>query len=199
MATPLTFEEPEGVFRGGAPSRQSLPRAASIRRARRLGALACALVVVLFSQVARAGDPIRPDPRLTPGAVLTTDTAIVCQHGYSASVRHTSGRMKAAIYREYGIVHGGGHYEIDHLIPLSIGGADVAANLWPQSHDMQPWNADVKDRLELRLLHLVCHGDVPIAEAQHDIAADWIAAYQKYCATARDCPSYAATHRGAAD
>jgi len=36
-----------------------------------------------------AGDlPIRPDPKLTPGAVLTTDGAAVCQPGYSKSVRH---------------------------------------------------------------------------------------------------------------
>jgi len=163
MTTALRFGEANGIFRGGTQTGRSLPRAVSVRNARRLCALAYAFVVVVFSQAVLAGDPIRPDPRLTPGAVLTTDTTIVCQHGYSASVRHTSGRMKAAIYREYGVVHGSGHYEIDHLIPLSIGGADVAANLWPQSHDTQPWNADVKDRLELRLLHLVCHGEVPIA------------------------------------
>jgi len=131
MATPLSFNEANGFFCGNAQSARSLPRAAGVGNARRLCALACALVVVVFSQDVLAGDPNRPDPRLTPGAVLTTDTTIVCQHGYSASVRHTSGRMKAAIYREYGVVHGSGHYEIDHLIPLSIGGADVAANLWP--------------------------------------------------------------------
>lgn len=131
MTTALRFGEANGIFRGGTQTGRSLPRAVSVRNARRLCALAYAFVVVVFSQAVLAGDPIRPDPRLTPGAVLTTDTTIVCQHGYSASVRHTSGRMKAAIYREYGVVHGSGHYEIDHLIPLSIGGADVAANLWP--------------------------------------------------------------------
>jgi hypothetical protein len=92
--------------------------------------------------------------------------------------------------------HNGHHYEIDHLVPLSIGGADVAENLWPQSYDTAPWNANVKDRLELKLLHLVCHGDIPMAQAQQEIATDWVAAYQKYCPTEQDCPSYDESHGG---
>lgn len=135
-------------------------------------------------------DPIRPDPRMTPGAALTTDPSVVCHVGYSKTVRHTSGKLKHRIYVEYGLDRKGGHYEIDHLIPLSIGGADVAENLWPQSYDTVPWNAHIKDRLELKLLHLVCHGDLPIIQAQRDIAQDWVAAYQKYCPTERDCPGY---------
>jgi hypothetical protein len=59
-----------------------------------------------------------------------------------------------------------------------------------------PWNAAVKDRLEWRLLHLVCGGQVPAMEAQQAIAADWIGAYQRYCPTEADCPSYAAAHGG---
>jgi hypothetical protein len=87
---------------------------------------------------------------------------------------------------------------MDHLIPLSLGGADAAPNLWPESRDTQPWNAEVKDRLEWRLLHLVCSGQVPAAEAQRAFAKDWIAVYQRYCPSRADCPSYAATH-GACD
>jgi hypothetical protein len=141
-------------------------------------------------------DPIRPDPRLTPGAVVTTDPSAVCYPGYSRTVRHTSGMLKHQIYVEYGVDHNGHHYEIDHLVPLSIGGADVAENLWPQSYDTAPWNANVKDRLELKLLHLVCHGDIPMAQAQQEIATDWVAAYQKYCPTEQDCPSYDESHGG---
>ncbi len=79
--------------------------------------------------------PICPDPSLTPGAILTTHTAMVCQPGYSRSVRHTSGKVKASIYREYGLDRTLSHFEVDHLISLELGGADVAANLWPQSYD----------------------------------------------------------------
>ena len=79
---------------------------------------------------------------------------------------------------------------MDHLVPLSIGGADVVENLWPQSHDTQPWNADVKDRLEWKLLSLVCRGELPMAQAQREIATNWIEAYKKYCQTERDCPNF---------
>jgi hypothetical protein len=127
-----------------------------------------------------AADSILPDPTLTPGAVLTTDTATICQPGYSRTVRHTSGKLKLQIYVEYGIDRNNGHYEIDHLIPLGIGGADTRANLWPESRDTTPWNAGVKDRLENYLHVEVCAGRVAIVDAQEAIATDWVAAYQKY-------------------
>ena len=141
---------------------------------------AASLALALFAATALAGDPIRPDPRLTPGEVATTDVSMICQPGYSKSIRHTSGQLKAFIYREYHLDRRQGHYEIDHLIPLGIGGADVAANLWPQSYGTTPWNAAVKDQLEDHLHREVCAGRIPIDRAQQEIAQDWIAAYQKY-------------------
>ncbi len=135
---------------------------------------------VLSTSAALADDPIRPDPRLTPGAVLTTDLSAICRPGYTKTVRHTSGKLKAFIYREYRIDRNGGNYEIDHLIPLEVGGADVRENLWPESWDTEPWNAHVKDRLENYLHEAVCAGRMPIDQAQRAIAQDWIGAYQKY-------------------
>jgi hypothetical protein len=38
--------------------------------------------------------------------------------------------------------------EMDHLIPLSLGGSNRQKNLWPQSEITEPWNAHVKDKLE---------------------------------------------------
>jgi hypothetical protein len=144
----------------------------------KLFAVAAAL---LLAFPAIAGEPpIRPDPKLTPGAVLTTDAATVCTKGYAKTVRHTPGKLKAEIYREYGIDKTAGHFEIDHLISLELGGADVAANLWPQSYDTQPWNAHVKDKVEDRLHALVCAGELSLEQAQREIATDWIAAYEKY-------------------
>lgn len=144
-------------------------------------AFICSLAIVALSAtVTFAADPALPNPKLTPGAVLTTDAAVICQPGYSRSVRHTSGSLKHRIYLEYRIIQKIGRFEIDHLIPLSIGGADTRENLWPESHDTKPWNADVKDRLENYLHAEVCAGRVPLADAQEAVAADWIAAYRKY-------------------
>src|SRR6185503_21043942 len=104
-------------------------------------------ILLLLAGTAYGAD--LPNPDLTPGKVLTTDAATICKPGYAQTVRHTPGSVKAERYRTYGIrKHGPGDYEIDHLISLELGGADVAANLWPQSYHTSPWNAHVKDRLE---------------------------------------------------
>jgi hypothetical protein len=136
---------------------------------------------ILLNLSATAGDlPIRPDPKLTPGAILTNDAVTVCQPGYAKTVRHTSGKLKAQIYREYGLDKTSSHFEVDHLISLELGGADIAANLWPESYDTVPWNAHLKDALENRLHALVCAGKLPLMQTQNEIATDWIAAYEKY-------------------
>lgn len=137
------------------------------------------LALLLSAATAFADDPIRPDPQLTPGESMTTDPGLVCRPGYTKTVRHTSGALKRKVYRKYGIDRRGGHYEIDHLVPLELGGADVERNLWPQSYDTQPWNARIKDALENYLHAEVCAGRMPIEEAQNKIATDWIAAYEQ--------------------
>jgi len=35
---------------------------------------------------------------------MTTDASVVCMPGYAKSVRHVSGKVKAQVYAEYGIV-----------------------------------------------------------------------------------------------
>ena len=46
-----------------------------------------------------------------------------------------------------------------------------------------------------RLIRLVCGGPVATEQAQREIAADWIAAYGRYCPTDADCPAYRAARR----
>jgi hypothetical protein len=44
--------------------------------------------------------------------------------------------------------------------------------LWPESYWTEPWNAHLKDKLEDRLHELVCSGQIPLEQAQKEIATD---------------------------
>jgi hypothetical protein len=109
--------------------------------------------------LAQQPTPIVPDLNLTPGDTFDVTTEDLCVPGYSKKVRDAPAEMKREVYEEYGVTsHGSGDYEVDHLIPLELGGSNSINNLWPKSHRTSPWNAQVKDRLEGKLHELVCSG-----------------------------------------
>src|SRR6202162_4092340 len=92
--------------------------------------------------LAQQPTPILPDPSLTPGSTFDVTAQDVCTPGYARKVRDVPAEMKSQVYREYGITsHGPGDYEIDHLIPLELGGSNSIKNLWPESYRTSPWNA----------------------------------------------------------
>ncbi|MGY2894346.1 sunset domain-containing protein [Deinococcus sp. UYEF24] len=125
--------------------------------------------------------PLVPDPKLSPGDVLTSDPKIVCVSGYTKTVRNVPQSLKEQVYREYGITsRQSGEYEIDHLISLELGGSNSIRNLFPESYKTTPLNAHVKDKLENKLHDLACSGKITLAEAQQAIASNWTTAYVKY-------------------
>src|SRR5260221_1051161 len=68
----------------------------------------------------------RPDPRCTPGAVFSGVTyQKICVAGYTRTVRNVSASEKAQVFTEYGVTsHTPGQYEVDHLMPLELGGSN---------------------------------------------------------------------------
>lgn len=136
-------------------------------------------------------DKALPSSRITPGALNpAVDQAnideTICVHGYSRSIRPPekyTERLKRLGIRQYGYSDWRlRDYEEDHLISLALGGSPTNPhNLWPEPHHViGGWGSYTKDRLEDRLHSLVCHGRVPLAQAQRDIATDWIAAFKRY-------------------
>jgi hypothetical protein len=144
------------------------------------------LTLILLSSVSTLGQqpkPLLPDPKLTPGDVFDVTIQDICVPGYSKKVRAVPRALRKQAYAKYGITSANeGDYQMDHLIPLSLGGSNSIRNLWPQTYHTTPWNAHVKDVLEVRLHNLVCNRKVDLQTAQHEIATDWIKAYQKYIA-----------------
>lgn len=146
-----------------------------------LGLLALALASLGQAAPYNLKAPLLPDPVKTPGDVLTTDPKVICQSGYTQTVRNVPQALKEQVYRSYGIAsRQPGEYEVDHLISLELGGSNSVRNLWPESYKTQPLNARVKDTLENKLHDLACSGKITFPEAQQAIARDWEAAYRKY-------------------
>jgi hypothetical protein len=118
------------------------------------------------------------DPRVTQRNIRNT----ICRRGYTASVRpplEYTNTMKHRLMRVYGVTGSIHDYELDHLIPLELGGCpDCQANLWPQPRNVFP-GASEKDEVEDYLHHQVCSGVLPLAEARREIASDWYAVYKR--------------------
>jgi len=126
------------------------------------------------------GPAILNDLTVTPGAVRTTNEALLCPHANTKAVRHVTEAEKRQVCKEYGVPAdrcNGKNYEIDHLISLELGGSNAVANLWPEPY-AGPFGARTKDRVENFAHAQVCSGKIPLAAAQHWIAVNWYAEYR---------------------
>jgi hypothetical protein len=140
------------------------------------------LIPLLLLSSSVNAQAIVPDPTLTPGAVRTTDVNEICSSG-TRELRHWSRERDDWIMAEYGLSTGPHpDYEVDHLIPLGLGGADDDKNLWaePRRSIEKEWPAEKKDELENRLRELVCAGQLDVREAQEAIRDDWTEAFKQY-------------------
>jgi hypothetical protein len=118
-----------------------------------------------------------PDPRCTPGSRFKLATPrVFCQSGYTATVRHVTEAIKERVYRSYGITsHQAGEYEIDHLVPLELGGSNSISNLFPEAAAPRPGFHE-KDQLENETHDRACSGG-DWRLMQRRIAADWTKLY----------------------
>lgn len=137
---------------------------------------------------AQALTPWLPDLSRTPGAVdprVTQDTVAttICVAGYTETVRPHIAVTTALKRRQmvaWGLSGKTRDYEEDHLVSLEVGGAPAdPKNLWPMPY-AGPCGARVKDVVERALNRLVCSGQMPLAQAQREIAQDWTASYRTH-------------------
>ncbi len=135
------------------------------------------LVVSGAAMAAVASD--MPNRALTPGRAATTKKALVCQPRWVTAHRYVSPATTKKVFARYHLRDIRGAYEVDHLIPVELGGSNDIRNLWPEPYAGVD-GARVKDRLEIRLRGLVCTGHLSLVSAQKQIAANWKAAYRRY-------------------
>lgn len=148
------------------------------------------LALVLFSASSMAAD--LPDLSLTPGA---TDPEVnqanikdsICKvTHFTWTEAHMPPRdflqnIEKEQLKQYGYTDPSmQHYQMDHLIPLSLGGSPTdLRNIWPQVL-VTKWSARRKDYLEEHLHDMVCKNQISLKEAQEQIRSNWIEAYKQY-------------------
>ena len=126
-----------------------------------------------------------PDPKLTPGDALPAVTAAdICTPGWASEHRHVTESVHDQVYVEYGRTRGPDCCEVDHLVPLELGGSNDLKNLWPQPDEPRPGWPE-KDQLENELHAEVCAGKLSLADAQHCIASNWVECWEQHAAAYR--------------
>jgi hypothetical protein len=119
-----------------------------------------------------SGKVDRPNPALTPGAVVSTDVNAVCAGPRSNGAPVTT-QTEQALFAEYNIPWPLDklRYHLNYLIPLDLGGAANLANLWPIS--VRGLSSHQKGQLDALLRARVCQGQVALAEVQQGYMKDW--------------------------
>ena len=130
-----------------------------------------------------------PNNALTPGATILLSRGEVCSQA-NIKNKDVPASVRRTVFEEYGLAQAQPRaYEVDYLVTPALGGSDDIRNLWPHSYSSL-WNARVKDALEDRLRDMVCDGSLQLADAQQEIASDWIEAYKKYFHTDHPLPEH---------
>ena len=146
----------------------------------------CAVLLLVMSGGARGDDLARPDPTMTPGAVDQHVTLADICTGRTRERRHVSSATRAKVLQDYNVKDAASvGMELDHLVPLALGGANTADNLWPQPAP----DYAIKDRLEVEMQRRVCaayrtllpaEAAAVLVQEQREIAEDWVAAERRY-------------------
>lgn len=130
------------------------------------------MITVLLALVLTVAKSAVPDPALTPGALCTPAAVGFGGYTYPAHVahcrRHVTQTIRRTVLASYGVPWSERRrFELDHRLPLCLGGSNEARNLWPEA-----WSdARRKDVLEANLCGLLRRGKVTQESAVEQMLA----------------------------
>lgn len=120
------------------------------------------------------------------GKIATSDKNEICGtvNGltYSKQHRQTSQALKEEVYKNAGVSYPQpiGKYEVDHIVPLCLGGADELQNLQLQPAEPIP-GFHQKDVVEAWACRSLCNGGIDIQTAQNIFTSDgWLFIYNGF-------------------
>jgi hypothetical protein len=126
-----------------------------------------------------------PDVETTPGAIDSRVSQenieeTICVPGWTKTVRppvRFTNHIKSEMLQARGSPSQASDYELDHFIPLELGGCpDCKENLWLEPYDPRP-GARQKDKVENYLHRQVCSRAMSLQDAQRAITSDWYKIY----------------------
>ena len=128
-------------------------------------------MVLLLVLPARA---FAQDLPINPAVTRATIDQTICVPGWTKTVRPSArytARIKIKLIRELELPKELlTDFELDHRIPLALGGAPSV----PRNLELQPWDeAGEKDAIEACLSRAVCAGRIGLDEARRRIWGDW--------------------------
>ena len=134
------------------------------------------------TQTSRCARSARPDRHCSPGAYYARLTKrVICAGSFrTGAIRNVPQAEKFHVEREYGMApaYYGYSIEIDHIVPLELGGSNAIANLFPEPGSGAA-NYHMKDALENRAKAEVCDGRLSLRTARRGFARNWEALYRR--------------------
>ena len=123
-----------------------------------------------------------PNNYKTPGATVKASNAQICNADFAGTLKPVAGWQQNEALERYGVRPQGFAGELDHLIPVSLGGSNDPDNLWP-FHAQGEFTLDAKNALAAKLRDMVCAGKISLKDAQDAFKRDWTKAYRTHMST----------------
>ncbi len=117
----------------------------------------------------------RPDQDCTPGSYSFLTEAQVCVTKDRADLTAATRRL---VLTRYGLPAWTGlSGELDHRVPVFLGGRTNAGNVWPEPGP----RPNLKDRLEWLVRYRICVlGNMRVAYARHIFLGSWVLYWRRY-------------------